>query len=77
MPIEDVGAQDPELRNSPIAPEALDPDPTLRQQAAESTFCYFNGRVFDNGVMVKSGTGMLRCDRGIWVPAGPADPDNP
>ena len=77
MTVQDVGAQDPDLQNSPIAEEALEPDPTLRQQALEEGFCYFNGEVFNDGTVVRSGTTMLRCDRGIWVPAGPGDPDNP
>jgi hypothetical protein len=77
MSIEDVGAQDPELRNSPIAEEALEPDPTLRQQASEEGICYFNGEAFKDGTIVRSGTAMLRCSLGIWVPTGPGDPENP
>jgi hypothetical protein len=78
MTIQDVGAQDPELRNSPIAEEALEPDdPTLSQDAPEDRFCYFNGERFQDGTVVRSGTAMLRCDRGMWIPAGPGDPDNP
>ena len=78
MTAQDVGAQDPELKNSPIANEALEEDPTLRQQVpAEQAFCYFNGETFTDNTIVRSGTTMLRCARGIWVPAGPGDPENP
>jgi hypothetical protein len=77
MAIQDVGAQDPELRNSPIAEEALELDPTLSQEAPENSFCYFNGERFQDGTVVRSGTTMLRCERGVWFPSGPGDPDNP
>jgi len=77
MTIQDVGAQDPELRNSPIAEETLDPDPTLSQEAPEDSFCYFNGTRFKDGAIVRSGTSMLRCEGGVWFPFGPGDPDNP
>ena len=77
MAIVDVGAQDPELRNSPIAEESLEPDPTLRQQAPEEGFCYFNDEVFKDGEVVRSGTVMLRCNLGIWVPTASGDPENP
>ena len=77
MNVQDVGAQDPELHNSPIAEEALEEDPTLRQQVGETDVCYFNDEVFENGTIVQSGTTLLRCDRGLWVSAGSSDPDNP
>lgn len=76
--VEDVGAQDPELKNSPIVEETLEEDLALRQQVpAEQSFCYFNDESFPQNTVVKSGTVMLRCDRGIWVTAGPGDPENP
>lgn len=76
MTTPNVGAQDPELPNSPIAQEALEQDPTLRQEAPEEGYCLFNGEKFADGTVVQSGTAMLRCERGMWVPAGPGDPDN-
>jgi hypothetical protein len=73
----DVGAQDPELRNSPIADETDEDMEALRETIPGDDFCYFNGTPYENGALVKSGTVRLRCDYGIWVPAGPGDPDNP
>ena len=77
MTIQDVGAQDPELKNSPVAEESLEEDPTLRLEVPGEAVCYFNEEVFDQNTVVKSGTALLRCDRGIWTPAGSADSDNP
>ena len=77
MAIEDVGAQDPDLKNSPIAAEALEEDPTLRQEVPGAAVCYFNGETFEQNSIVKSGGLLLRCDRGIWVPTGSGDPEHP
>ena len=74
---EDVGAPDPELNTSPIAEENDDETEVLRQEEPGEPVCYFNNKSFKTGAYVKSGTAMLKCDYGIWVPAGPADPDNP
>jgi hypothetical protein len=60
--IPDVGAQDPELKNSPIALES--------DEVPDEPFCYFNSEAFPNGAVVKSGPMKLRCDLGIWVPIG-------
>jgi hypothetical protein len=73
----EVGAQDPELRNSPILRDDDEDVDTLREMVDDSPVCYFNAATFADGAIVKSGTALLRCDRGIWVFAGPADPDNP
>ncbi|WP_405219819.1 hypothetical protein [Lentisalinibacter sediminis] len=73
----DVGAQDPELRNSPIADESDEDTETLRESIPGEDFCYFNGTPYAHGTEVRSGTTYLRCDYGIWVPSGPGDPDNP
>lgn len=75
--VPDLGVQDPELRNSPVAWEDDDDTDTLRQVAPVEPVCYFNGEAFADGTLVKSGTVMLRCSEGLWVPAGPADPLNP
>jgi hypothetical protein len=74
---EDVGAPDPELNTSPIAEEGDDDTETLRQQVPGEPVCYFNEKSFATGSYVKSGTSILKCDYGIWIPAGPADPENP
>jgi hypothetical protein len=73
----DVGAPDPELATSPIAEEGSDNVETLRLEVPGEAVCYFNDKQFVTGDFVKSGTSLLKCDYGIWIPAGPADPDNP
>lgn len=73
----DLGAQDPELRNSPVAWEEDDDTDTLRASVPGEPVCYFNDSAYSHGTIVKSGSVRLRCDRGLWVPAGPADTDNP
>jgi len=75
--IPDLGAQDPSLRNSPIASETDEDTESLRAEVPGEPVCYFNGRAYGHGTIGKSGSALLRCDRGLWVPEGPADPDNP
>lgn len=71
--IPDVGAQDPELRNSPVAWEADEDTDALREEIPGDPVCYFNNEAFDHDAFVRSGTVLLRCDRGIWLPDGPED----
>lgn len=73
----EVGALDPELRNSPIAQELDEEVDTLRQQLPGEPVCYFNGRPFAHGRYVNSGGQVLCCRYGVWTDAGSADPDNP
>ena len=73
----EVGAQDPDLKNSPIAAETDEETVLLREEVPGEAFCYFNNEEFAQGTIVQSGTLMLQCDRGIWVPIGGSDPDNP
>jgi len=73
----DLGAQDPERRNSPVAEEGDDDSDVLRQAIPGEPFCCFNDTDFPHGAYIRTGTVILRCDRGIWVPVGPSDPDNP
>lgn len=75
--LREVGAMDPELTNSPIVEELDEDADALIQQAPEEPVCYYNGQSFRNDELVISGTTMLRCYRGVWVEAGPADPANP
>jgi len=75
--IRDVGAQDPESKNSPVVWESEEDMETLRQAVPLEPFCYFNGERYRDGTVVKSGTILLRCSEGLWVQAGPSDPDNP
>ena len=75
--LHEVGALDPELRNSPIAQELDEDVDTLSQQVPGEPVCYFNGRSFANGRYISSGGQVLRCRYGVWIDAGSADPDNP
>ncbi|MCG6938243.1 MAG: hypothetical protein LJE83_08755 [Gammaproteobacteria bacterium] len=77
--ITDVGAPDPELNTSPIVDESGEDEDieTLRQQVPGEPVCYFNDKSFHSGTYIKSGTSVFRCDYGLWIPAGPGDPDNP
>lgn len=74
---QDVGAPDPELNTSPIAEENDDETEVLRQEVPGQPVCFFNDQSFPTGMHIKSGGSLLRCDYGIWVQAGSADPDNP
>jgi hypothetical protein len=67
-----VGAQDPELRNSPIAFEDDDETDVLRQQVPGEPVCLFNGHAYVNGTLVVSGSRQLKCVHGICVETGPS-----
>jgi hypothetical protein len=73
----DLGSQDPERRNSPIADETDEDVEVLRQEIPPGPVCYFNDKPYSDGTIVKSGTTLLRCDKGLWISAGPSDADNP
>lgn len=73
----DLGAQDPELKNSPVAWEGEEDTEALRESIPGEPTCFFNDRPFSHGAVVRSGGALLKCDYGLWVPAGPADPQNP
>ena len=66
-----VGVQDPELRNSPIALEDDEETDVLRQQVPGEPVCLFNGQAYVNGTFVVSGSRHLKCVHGIWVETGP------
>lgn len=65
-----VGAQDPELRNSPIAMEMDEETDVLKQEMPGEPVCYFNDTRYAHGEMVNSAGTLLRCDRGLWVQSG-------
>lgn len=73
----DLGAQDPELKNSPVAWEGEEETETLRESVPGEPTCFFNDRAYEHGALIRSGSAMLKCDHGLWVPAGPSDPTNP
>jgi hypothetical protein len=69
----DLGAQDPELRNSPVAWESDEETEALREEVPGGAACYFNGISYADGTAIRSGTTVLRCDSGLWVPEGGND----
>jgi hypothetical protein len=75
--IPNVGAQDPELENSPIAEEEDEDTDVIRQQVPGEPVCYFNGRKYQHGTYVASGSQLLKCSYGIWMEQGSSDPRNP
>jgi len=65
-----VGAPDPELRNSPIFDED-DSEMLSLDLELETGACYFNNERYSLGDYVKSGNELLRCEgRGVWVRSG-------
>ena len=70
-----VGAPDPESKNSPIFDET-DNDYLSLDQDLESGVCHFNGESYAIGKYVCSGDELLRCEeRGIWVREGSCHKD--
>ena len=65
-----VGAPDPELRNSPIFDESSADDIDLDLELEEGV-CFFNNESFKIGAYVCSGDELLRCEeRGVWIREG-------
>ncbi len=63
-----VGAADPERRNSPVQTDPEQSFELMREQVGdEAAGCYFNDQLFAEGSRVLSGNSYLRCERGIWV----------
>ena len=75
--ITQVGAPDPEQKNSPIEQEGDEEREYIKQQVPGEPVCYFNNRSFGNGAYVCSSNVLLRCDYGVWIQTGSCDPDNP
>lgn len=71
-----VGAPDPELKNSPIAEETDEESRVLKQEEPGEPVCFFNNKSYPHGAHVCSGDALLRCDYGIWIRIGSCDPDN-
>lgn len=65
---QDLGAQDPELKNSPVAWETDEETDTLLEVQTGGGTCYFNGSAYPHGTLVRSGSTLLRCEGGVWVP---------
>jgi len=69
-----VGAADPERRNSPVQTDPGQSFELLREQVGdEAAGCYFNDVRYPEGAHVMSGTTCLRCERGIWVEVGESE----
>jgi len=73
----ELGALDPERKSSPVAWEADDDTEALRETVPDEAVCFFNDRAYEHGTVVKSGSVLLRCDHGLWLPAGPAGDAEP
>lgn len=71
-----VGAPDPEHKNSPITQEFDEEREFIKQEVPGNPVCYFNNEQFNNGDYVCSGDMLLRCDYGVWIQAGTCDPEN-
>lgn len=73
-----VGAADPEHRNSPIQTDPEQSFELVRDQIGdEGEGCYFNDVLYAEGSHVLSGNTYLRCERGIWVEAASQAPVSP
>ncbi len=73
-----VGAPDPEMRNSPIFDHSADNEQSGADvESVEFASCQFNNVDYSNGTLVCSGDEMLRCERGKWLRIGSCDQDNP
>lgn len=76
--IPNVGAPDPEKRNSVIIDEsAADDLDGVDPDSVEFASCEFNSVNYPSGRYVCSGDEMLRCEKGKWLRVGSCDPDNP
>jgi len=73
-----VGAPDPELKNSPILEDtAGEPEP-WPQSGEGAAVCYFNGSAYDHGAFICTGRSeLLRCEDGAWVREGNCYPESP
>jgi hypothetical protein len=72
-----LGALDPERKNSPVAWEADEDTETLRESVPDEAVCFFNDLAYEHGTVIKSGTVLLRCDYGLWLPAGATEESKP
>lgn len=70
MNVEEVGAADPELKNSPVLDDIdVEFEPVVSEE--QEAVCYYNDVSYPVGTYVSSGPGLLRCEKGgVWVRAG-------
>jgi len=62
-----VPAQDPDLKNSPIAWEAEEDSEALQAEAADAPVCFFNDVEYAHGSSFATHGIALRCDHGVWI----------
>jgi hypothetical protein len=67
--VADVGAPDPELKNSPVIDSEIEEGEFFGADR-ETEVCYFNGIRYADGDYVCSGSELLRCENGAWVRSG-------
>ena len=67
--VTNVGAPDPELKNSPVIDAEVE-EGEFSGVDRDTQVCYFNGVVFPVGDYVRSGDELLRCENGVWVRSG-------
>ena len=72
-----VGAPDPELRNSAVLEEGAEDFAEQGMLASDTPLCYFNDVAYKHGDFVCSGDELLHCQLGVWVLQGSCDPVNP
>lgn len=65
----DVGAPDPELKNSPVVDVEIE-EGEFSGIDQDVEVCYFNGVRYASGDYVCSGDELLRCENGVWVRSG-------
>jgi hypothetical protein len=70
--LQQVGAPNPDLRNSPIIDESeYDEQAGSRDLELQEGVCYFNGNAYPIGARVQSGSELLHCtDDGVWARIG-------
>ena len=66
-------AQDPTMKNSPIAWESDEESEALRAETPDEPMCYFNDAEFADGAVFHTGGVTLRCERGVWVASEKVD----
>jgi len=74
---QELGTQDPDRKNSPVAWEMDEDVESLRESIPEEPECFFNDQAYKHGTVVSSGSTLLRCDNGIWIPAGSTESGKP
>jgi hypothetical protein len=70
--LQQVGAPNPDLRNSPIVDESeYGEQAGSRDLELQEGVCYFNGNAYTIGARVQSGSELLQCtEDGVWTRIG-------